>query len=145
MKASWGILCAAGAMLLAGCSLDDLVYGGATKRAEQRVELVLGTVAREGESTSAAYQTAICTWWKDKVVINDSTEFGWAYDEFRKFTDRGSLRKGVRVEIEGSEEVADSLPPAVLVRGTIDGEAFELLVPEGKPISWKKAPRPSYG
>lgn len=132
-------------LLLAGCDLDTLAYGGATSRAEKRVRLVLETVGREGESTSAAYQTAICTWWKDKVAINDSTEFGWAYEEFRKFTDRGSLRKGIRFEIEGSEEIEGTLPPAVIVRGNINGEAFELLVPEGKPISWKKAPPPTYG
>ncbi|GMU64313.1 MAG: hypothetical protein AMXMBFR36_05870 [Acidobacteriota bacterium] len=140
MTKSSGISCALAALLLAGCGLFG---ASAAERAEQRVRLVLDTVAREGEVNSASYHVAVCKWWKDKEVIQDRTEHEWAVDQFREFSRRGTLGKGLRYEILESEEIEGSNPAEVLVSGTLDGSPFELLVPEGKPLKWKKAPRPT--
>lgn len=138
MRKSSGIFCALAAVLLAGCGLFG---ASAAERAEQRVRLVLDTIAREGEVNSASYHVAVCKWWKDKEVIQDRTEHEWAVDQFREFSRRGSLGKGLRYEILESAEVEGSVPAEFLVRGTVDGSPFELLVPEGKPMRWEKAPR----
>jgi len=131
-------------LLLSGCDPETLLKGSLTSRAEKRVQQIFETVSREGESTSMEYQAAVCLWWKEKHVIHDLGEFNWAYDKFNEFKRQGSLAKGFRFEIEGSEEVPDSMDKEVLVRAIVNGRKVELVVPAGKAIRWKVAPPPPY-
>jgi hypothetical protein len=133
----WKLPCILACTILVACGPS------AEEHAAQRVALVFETIARDGEVESAEHHVAVCRWWKDKEVFTDSTEHEWAYEAFRAFLREGSLRKGTRYEIRDAVAVEDSGNGSVLVRGTIDGSDFELLVPPRAPLAWKRAPRPS--
>ncbi len=137
---------AVAALALGGCDLDRVLFGNPEDLVEKRVVQVLETVSDVGNAATIEYQTAICLWWRDKYVINDSTEFNWAYTEFEKFKQAGSLGKGLTFEIEEIYELEPG-PEAreFLVRGTINRSPFELIVPEKRPMRWHRAPAPAYG
>lgn len=139
-------LLAVAALALGACEVESLLLGKPEDRVEERVLLVFDNVSKHDNTTSEEYQTAICRWWNDKLVIRDMGEFNWAYEQFDKFKREGGLAKGLTLEIEEIYELEPG-PEAreFLVRGTINRSPFELIVPEKRPMRWHRAPAPAYG
>lgn len=129
---------------LSGCgAIEELFTGNPGKKAEERVEYILHTVSATGAQETVEFQTSVCRWARDKIVIHDSAAFEYAYDGFREWVRRGGLTQGFEYEIEGNEQVEGSLSKW-LVYGSIRGQAFEIVVPEGAPLEWKVAPQSDY-
>lgn len=127
-----------------GCGkIDEMFGGGPGKKAEERVEFVLRTVSATGAQETMEFQTAVCRWAKDKIVIHDSAEFEYAYDGFREWVRRAGLVQGFQYEIEGSEEVEGTFDDRI-VYGTIRNSPFEIVVTEGQPLKWKVTPQTEF-
>ncbi len=127
-------------LLAGGCGMEELVGGGERKKAEKRLDSVLDVVSRFGVSESVEFQTAICRFYADKVLISDQGDFEAAYDQFQVFLQQGGLAKGFAYRIEAGEEIAGSAGGDFLFSGTANGRAFEVIVPAKQPFRWQVAP-----
>jgi hypothetical protein len=127
--------------LVVGCgAIDDLLGGNAEEKAMKRVERLFDTVSRQGTSGTKEFQEAVCTFWKDKLLISDSGEFELAYDATIEFLGQGGLAQGFKYTIDEFEETADG----IVLYGTANGNKYELLVPEKRPFRWRLAPKSGY-
>lgn len=128
-------------LLCGGCgAVEDLLGGSADKKAIERVEYVFDTVSQQGRVNSKEFQTAICRFFKDKIVISESSEFEMAYDAFEEFLNDGGLAKGFQYTIDEYEENGDGF----LFFGTANGQKYELVVPGKRAFRWRVAPKSGF-
>jgi len=127
-----------------GCDFLEYGPGGDAAEAESRVLHVLASMEKAGDTTNLDLQEGICRWYNGKRLIGDAMEMEQAMDGFDRWRRERNMynRRLASYEITGSEAVADSNPPAVVVDVTIEGKPHQILVPEDRAMSWHgTAPR----
>jgi hypothetical protein len=108
-------------------------------KALRRVETILQGITSQdgGNTTEGDEEAAICMWFMGRVRIHDQDLFDDAAEVFERWKRKGGLGLYIKEYTIGE---ARQQGKSVIVSGTIDGNPFEIEIPEKGPIAWKKPP-----
>ena len=115
---------------LTGCD-----YWLKTRDTKARVEAVFNGMLKTSDSSK--FEVAALLWDRGKYEKLDNREYLVVFNQFNAWRgEKGLARKISRYKITDMEAVEDADPPAVIVTVLIEGEYYEMYVPEGEQISW---------
>ncbi|HEX9638933.1 MAG TPA: hypothetical protein VGB99_15485 [Acidobacteriota bacterium] len=105
-------------------------------QAKGRVTAILQGIRDNVDDRGLGLQTPVCMWAAGVLLISDAYELGRASDQFDDWRREGDIWKVSSFEVTGAELQPGSVPPLVIVSGTVNGKPFKLRVPKGDTISW---------